>query len=62
MRFDSYEIQPVKDYGGYVELCPPEEADFWSLYGRLPNTQVVCIGDFSTEEGAEYVKGLITGT
>lgn len=59
MRFESYDVRPVRDLGDECEVCEPEFADFWSLYGQLPNKQYVCIGDFSTKEGAEFVKAAI---
>ena len=58
-RFTSYEIQPVIDLGDFIEVCSPELADFWSLYGKLNNLEYICIGDFSTKEGAEFVKAAI---
>ncbi len=58
-RFISYEIQPILDLGEVCEVCAPELADFWSVYGKLPNLEWLCIGDFSTKEGAEFVMAAI---
>lgn len=59
MRFVAYDVEPVKDYGDFVEVCLPEDADFWSVYGRLENGEAVCIGDFTTQAVAEEIKGAI---
>lgn len=58
-RFISYEVQPIIDLGEVCEICDPELADFWSLYGKLANLEYICIGDFSTKEGAEFVMAAI---
>lgn len=60
--FDDYEIHPCKDYGDFVERVKDEsEAEFWSLYGHIPNQGVLCIGDFKTRQHAEEVLQRITG-
>ncbi len=58
-RFISYEIRPLIDLGEVCETCAAELADFWSLFGKLANLTYICIGDFSTKEGAEFVKAAI---
>ena len=52
--FDNYEISPCArfeepDVPGkfYYEVCEPEEADVWTLYGHIPGEGVQAIGDFS---------------
>jgi|GEM_PF-6661006 len=66
--YDNYEISPCHrfeepDSPGkyYFEVCAPEEADVWTLYGHLPEGGVEAIGDFSTREAAEQVYSRITG-
>ena len=66
--FDNYEISPCRrfeepDSPGkfYFEVCEPEEADVWTLYGHIDGEGVQAIGDFSTREAAEQVYTRITG-
>ncbi|MCO6490880.1 MAG: hypothetical protein J5I98_20850 [Phaeodactylibacter sp.] len=59
--FDAYEIHGCKDYDGCVVQVEDDEAEFWSLYGRIPNHGVECIGDFKTRQGAEKVLQRIEG-
>lgn len=66
--YHNYEISPCKRYGEpdspgkfYFEVCEPEEADVWTLYGHLGGEGVEAIGDFSTREAAEQVYSRITG-
>ncbi len=58
-KFVSFDVRPILDLGETCEVCEPELADFWSVYGELPSKQYVCIGDFSTKEGAEFVMAAI---
>ena len=66
--FDNYEISPCArfeepDVPGkfYYEVCEPEEADVWTLYGHINGQGVQAIGDFSKREYAEEVFERITG-
>ena len=66
--FDNYEISPCRryeepDYPGkfFFEVCYPEEADVWTLYGHIPGQGVQAIGDFSKREYAEETFQRITG-
>lgn len=66
--FDNYEISPCTrteepDKPGhfYFEVCEPEEADVWTLYGHIPGEGVMAIGDFASREGAEEAFQRITG-
>jgi hypothetical protein len=63
--FDRYEIHGVREFGRgrnrYCEQVPDSEAQFWSLYGHIPNQGVECIGDFKTREFAEQIYARITG-
>jgi hypothetical protein len=66
--FDNYEISPCArfeepDSPGkfYYEVCEPEEADVWTLYGHVSGEGVQAIGDFSKREYAEEVFERITG-
>jgi hypothetical protein len=66
--FDDYEIHGVREYHGapfgqgkYCEQVPDEEAQFWSLFGHIPDRGLDCIGDFETRGQAEEVYARITG-
>src|SRR5438552_204352 len=66
--YDNYEISPCKrfeepDFPGkfYFEVCEPEEADLWTLYGHITGQGVEAIGDFVRREAAEEVFFRITG-
>ncbi len=66
--FDNYEISPCGRYEEpdspgkyYFEVCKPEEADVWTLYGHINGEGVQAIGDFATREYAEEVFFRITG-
>src|SRR6516162_6655730 len=66
--FDNYEISPCArfeepDAPGkfYYEVCEPEEADVWTLYGHINGEGVQAIGDFSKREYADQVFQRITG-
>lgn len=66
--FDNYEISPCGRYEQpdlpgkfYYEVCAPEEADVWTLYGHIPGEGVQAIGDFSKREYAEEAFQRITG-
>lgn len=66
--FDNYEISPCRRYEEpdspgkfYFEVCPPNEADVWTLYGHIEGEGVDAIGDFSTREHAEQTFQRITG-
>jgi len=64
-RFDAYEIHGVREYddgnGKYCEQVPDDQAEFWSLYGHIPDQGLDCIGDFKTREHAEEVFARIAG-
>src|SRR5262245_44860053 len=66
--FENYEISPCRrfeepDSPGkfYFEVCEPEEADVWTIYGHIKGEGVQAIGDFDTQEHAEQVFERITG-
>src|ERR1700682_3724816 len=66
--FDNYEISPCRRYEEsdspgkfYFEVCEPEEADVWTLYGHVNGEGVQAIGDFGTCEHAEEAFFRITG-
>ncbi len=66
--FDNYEISPCRRYEEperpgtfYFEICEPQEADVWTLYGHIPGEGVQAIGDFSKREYAEEAFQRITG-
>jgi hypothetical protein len=66
--YDNYEISPCRRYeepdspGRFCfEVCEPQEADVWTLYGHIPGQGVQAIGDFSKREYAEEAFQRITG-
>jgi hypothetical protein len=66
--FDNYEISPCvrleePDSPGefYFEVCEPDEADVWTLYGHIRAEGVQAIGDFDSRQHAEEVFERITG-
>jgi hypothetical protein len=66
--FDNYEISPCKRYEEpdqpgkfYFEVCDPEEADVWTLYGHINGEGVEAIGDFANPKHAEERFFRITG-
>ena len=56
MQFQSYIVMPMRDLGEHCEQCPPQNADFWGLYGIGEDDHAYAIGDFSTKSGAEFIK------
>jgi hypothetical protein len=67
-RFDNYEISPCRRYEEpdcpgkfFFEVCDPEEAHVWTLYGHIHGEGAQAIGDFATREHAEEVFQRITG-
>jgi len=66
--YDNYEISPCRrfeepDAPGtfWFEVCEPDEADVWTLYGHLQGEGVEAIGDFPSRDVAEAVYSRITG-
>ena len=66
--FDNYEISPCRrfeepDRPGcfWFEVCDPEEADVWTLYGHSEGEGVTAIGDFACRQAAEEVYHRFTG-
>src|ERR1700728_5246549 len=57
--FDAYEIhgciQITENGHTWIEQCEDNEAQFFTLYGHIPNQGVDAIGDFKTRELAEEV-------
>lgn len=59
--FDDYEIHGCKDFGRFVEQVPDAEAEYWLLFGHIPNQGLESIGDFETRRHAEEILERITG-
>ena len=58
-RCDGLEVHPVWDTQRdedtdetWCEVCKPEQAHFWSVYGHLKEGGVTCLEDFPTEQEA----------
>jgi hypothetical protein len=60
-QFEDYEIHGVIEVDRTCEQVDDEEAQFWSLYGRIPGLGLECIGDFRSRELAEEIYARITG-
>lgn len=64
---DGLEVHPVCDlYAGEdtdetcCEICEPEEAHFWSVYGHLQAGGINCLADFDTRaEAYAFAKKLL---
>jgi hypothetical protein len=57
--YDGLEVAPCRNTlpedcpeGTCYERCTREEAEIWSVYGRIPEGGVECLDDFRTEECA----------
>jgi len=66
--FDGYEIHSVRGRREEdmtdrrsMEVCEPDEAECWRLYGHIPGQGMDCIGDFQTLAHAEEILARITG-
>ena len=62
------EISPCRRYEEpdspgkfYFEVCEPDEADVWTLYGHVNGEGVQAIGDFTNRDHAEETFFRITG-
>jgi hypothetical protein len=58
VEYDALEVSAVAqeeltDGSSICEICPEEEADFWSVYAHCIKGGVICIGDFETRALAE---------
>lgn len=59
-KYDGLEIHPVRELKSddsasnetYCEVCEPEDAHFWSIYGHLIEGGVECFDDFPNEAKA----------
>jgi len=63
-QFDFYEIASVKiiDKKTHAcEICKPDEADFWTLYGHIPGEGIDAFADCETKEQCEELLQRITG-
>lgn len=58
MKFITYEVVPLRDHANPVQ-CAERNAQFWGLYGIDEQDDAFAIGDFSTKEDAEFIKGAI---
>ena len=59
MQFQSYLVVPMRDLGEHCEPCPPQNADFWGLYGVGEDECAYAIGDFSTQNEVEFIRGAL---
>ena len=64
--FDSYVIRPFRLFDSRttrriaVAVCEPEEAEWWTLFGRHGD-QAEPLGDFARREEAEAARCRLTG-
>ncbi len=62
LPFDNYEIHGCRNVGGDAcETCDDADAEFWTLYGHLPEGGLEAIGDLKSRKHAEEVFERITG-
>lgn len=64
MKFTKLEVKGVitTDCGDECEVTADDaDAEFFSIYGRDDKGFAHCIGDFSTREGAEFIKAALDG-
>ena len=58
LHYDGLEVHPVYEEtdaetgDSYCEVCKPEDAHFWSVYGHLKEGGMTCLEDFPTEQEA----------
>ena len=58
LDYDGLEVWPVYEEtdattgDSYCEVCKPEDAHFWSVYGHLKEGGMTCFEDFATKEEA----------
>ena len=56
-EYKGLETSPVRELtdngGSWCEPCCPEEAGFWSVYGRRTTGEADCFEDFATQAEAE---------
>jgi hypothetical protein len=59
-RYVRFDYSAVREYGpGLVERCEPEDAHYWSVYGRDADGLASCIGDCLTDADAESFTALL---
>lgn len=57
--FNNYEVHGVRETGGnQAQIVPDEEADYWSIYGKVENLYCA-IGDFETRAVAEIISDMM---
>lgn len=70
-EYDCYEVHPVRDIakledgydpenGTMCDVCEPEDAEFWSVYGHVIGEGLVCLADCDTQELAKEVESMLT--
>ena len=55
MRFERYQVVPLKDHSLPVQ-CEERNASFWGLYGIDILGDAYAIGDFSSKPDAEFIR------
>lgn len=58
MRFEKYDVVPLKDHANPVQ-CEERNAQFWGLYGVDAAGDSYAIGDFSDKTNAEFIRDAI---
>jgi hypothetical protein len=69
-KFDAFEVHPVCEvnphFTGEVkrtyEICDPEDAETWSVYGHLIKGGIDCLCDCPTKEIAEVIYTVLEST
>lgn len=58
MKFQKYEVVPLRDHTNPVE-CKERNAQFWGLYGIDEKEDAYAVGDFSDRASAEFIRDAI---
>ena len=58
-KWDRIEVSPVKGYGNEVEVCKPDESDYYSVYLHQTIGEAQCVADMPNREIAFQLAKLI---
>jgi hypothetical protein len=55
-QYKSYDVVPCKNEPHSMVIgCPPDDAEFWGIYGVNKRNEMIWIQDVKTEEGAQAI-------
>lgn len=58
MKFKKFEVVPLRDQTNPVQT-EERNAQFWGLYGVTNNDDAYAIGDFTSKDDAEFIRGAL---